>query len=242
MDSKLFKDSMQMNQSIVMSMYEYLRTRKENIAIALRLTQPTRGIAVGVVFGAAIYYGLGYQSAVHAPTKFGAREKIAFISPQGNSVIEMTINEFEFYAAPYLLNRLDLIRSTALSPMNTSLHAEACFQEQVSAAIDIAKWKLEWPNHCKSCKGASGFSYPDTRDEPGGFDLCSCVSIEDSDARPKCPRCGKEWPIKIHTEGGYTYITCAVTDNPTPCPFCKWNWGNNKNDVLPEWPGCDCTN
>jgi hypothetical protein len=242
MDSKLFKDSMQMNQSIVMSMYEYLRTRKKDIAIALELTQPVRGIAVGVIFGAAIYYGLGYKSAVHAPTRFGAKEKVAFINPQGNSVVEMTINEFEFYAAPYLLNRLDLIRSTALSSIKTSLHTEACFQEQVNVAINIAEWKLQWPNHCRSCNGASGHGYGPTQDEPGGFDLCSCVSIEDNDARPKCPRCGKQWPIQIHTDEGYAHVTCAVTDNPTPCPFCKWNWGNGKEDVLPEWPGCDCTN
>lgn len=241
MDSKTFRDTMQMNQSIVMSMYEYLKTRKQDIAIALELTQPTRSIAVGVVIGAAVYYGLSYKSVVSAPTKFGERERVAFISPQGNSVVDLSINEFEFYAAPYLINRLDLIRSTVLSPINTQLHTEACFQEQVSIDCDIALWKLKWPHYCRSCKGAGVHVTSATKDDPGGVDPCLCTDPQDESA-PKCPRCGRSWPTETHSEAGITYTLCEVVSKPTPCPYCKWNQGHGPTDVLPEWPGCDCTN
>jgi len=78
-------------------------------------------------------------------------------------------------------------------------------------AQEAAKsWRDLWPNHCKHCGGWGGAIYPDTRHEPGGFDICEALPAE------KCHRCGQDG-LNEDSEG--------------PCTVCGWNY----DDGEPQW-------
>ena len=236
MNSHTFKQTMFKNKSLVESSYAYIRSRKNDLATALELNQPVRACNIGVIIGASVHHALSARSGINSLSITSELERIALINAKGNSVIALSIPEFEFYFAPYIIHALELIKQSVITSYNAD-HTHDCYVQQVDVSLDIALWKLHWPNHCQKCRGTSGFDYPATRDEPGGFDPCECAGDEE---KPKCPRCGQCWPLERYTENGIVYSFCRVTDNPEKCPYCGWDWGNSPQDVMPEWPGCNC--
>jgi len=103
-------------------------------------------------------------------------------------------------------------------------HKPECLERTAKEKQELDSWLALYPNHCTSCGGAGAWSSPGSFWEPPDGGPCGCV--EDG----KCPRCGKETLMENHFE------------NEIPCPNCGWNWGKNKDDIIPsqqEWP-CEC--
>lgn len=86
----------------------------------------------------------------------------------------------------------------------------------------IDAWHDKWPDHCDTCNGEGGVSYPGSYWEPPDFDPCpECQEGEEI----RCPRCGvkgETWDEK--------------KEESINCTKCGWEWKNP--DICP--PPYEC--
>ena len=142
-----------------------------------------------------------------------------------------------------------------------SWHTDTCVKKSIALHKEYLAWAEKYPYYCRSCGGSGGTCWDENQSPLGSgqywpqthCDICSCLAPMDIEEM-SCPRCserlydwiasqyvlkpGDEWLAEKYGDDGKVEAWLEKSEH---CPFCKWEHGYGRADIVPEPLGeCGC--